>query len=221
VKLRWGLAAVLGYAIGLLPTAQLVTRLVRGGGVDVTSRGTRNPGAANVARVVGRRAAAVVFLGDAGKGIVAGMLGRRVAGPVGVHAGSAAALVAHCYPITRPGAGGKGVATSVGQVLVAFPAYFPIDAAVAGLTYYAPPLKRDPQLATNVASIAWVTCGLVWWRRRWANLWGPAPTPALAVASALSAAVIAVRFGQTASPPALNPEANTPPEVGTTDQDSR
>lgn len=201
-------ATVFGYVVGLLPTAQLVTKMASRGAVDVTSEGTGNPGAANVAGIVGRRAAAVVFLGDAGKGVVAGAIGGRVAGPVGVHAASTAALVAHCYPVTRPGDGGKGVATSVGQVVVSFPAYFPIDAAVASLTYYAPRLRRNPRLATNVASVAWVACGLWWWRRGWSNLWGPRPTPSLAIASAVSAGTIALRFRQTAAAQSLG--ANDP-----------
>ena len=132
-----------------------------------------------------------------GIAVVAGRVGGRIAGPAGVHVASTASLIAHCYPITRPGQGGKGVAASIGQVLVSFPAYFPIDAAVVGATYYAPGLRRDPRRATAVASVAWVACGLLWWRRRLPNLWGPPPSAGLAAAAAVSASVIALRFEQT------------------------
>ncbi len=197
VGFRTAVAAAVGYVSGLLPTAQLVARLAARG-VDVTESGTGNPGAANAAALLGKRAGAAVLVGDAGKAVLAGVVGGRLAGPTGVHVASTASLFGHCYPVTRPGQGGKGVAASIGQVLVSFPAYFPIDAAVAGVSYYTPGLRRDPRRATAVASMAWVACGLLWWRRRLPNLWGPPPSAGLAVAAAVSASVIAVRFEQTA-----------------------
>ena len=139
-----------------------------------------------MAKLAGGSAAAAVLLGDAGKGVIAGRLGARLAGDVGVHVGSTAALIGHCFPVTRPGRGGKGVATSIGQVVVSFPAYFPIDAAVAGVTYYAAPFRRDARAATMTASLVWVLSGLLWWRRKWPNLWGPRPSGGLALAAAVS-----------------------------------
>ena len=188
-------AAIAGYLCGLLPTAQLVARRLAGN-VDPLEHGSGNPGTANMAELAGKTAAAVVLLGDAGKGVIAGRVGARLAGDVGIHVGSTAALVGHCFPVTRPGQGGKGVATSIGQVVVSFPAYFPIDAAVAGLTYYAAPFRRDARAATMTASVVWVLSGFVWWRRRWPNLWGPKPSAGLAIAAGISAATIAIRFEQ-------------------------
>jgi len=196
VWIRTAVAAVVGYVLGLVPSAQLVARAAARG-VDVTREGTGNPGAANTTALLGAAAGGAVLVGDAGKAVVAGRVGGRIAGPAGVHVASTASLIAHCYPITRPGQGGKGVAASIGQVLVSFPAYFPIDAAVVGATYYAPGLRRDPRRATAVASVAWVACGLLWWRRRLPNLWGPPPSAGLAAAAAVSASVIALRFEQT------------------------
>lgn len=204
-------AVVAGYACGLLPSAQLVARLVAEG-TDPTRDGSGNPGTANIAQLVGKQAAAIVLAADAGKGVVAGRLGHRLAGDVGLHAASTASLVGHCFPITRPGRGGKGVATSIGQVLVSFPSYFPIDAAVAGVTYYAAPFRRDARAATMTASVVWVVAGLAWWRRRWPNLWGPPPSGALAAASTISALTIAFRFEQAArQAPPSNP-ADPPAE---------
>ena len=94
--------------------------------------------------------------------------------------------------------GGKGVAASVGQCLATFPAYFPVDLAVAGLTSASPRWRRRAYAATAVASACWVAGGVVWWRRGWPNLWGPAPTPALPLAAAASSAVILDRFRRAA-----------------------
>jgi len=195
---RQGLAAAIGYALGLLPTAQLVARAVSRSDVDVTSKGTGNPGAANVAALLGKQPGAAVLVGDVAKAVVAGRLGRRIGGSTGLHIASTASLVGHCYPVTRRGRGGKGVATSIGQVLVSFPGYLPLDAAVAGAAYYHPRLRRDPGVAVAVSSGVWVAAALLWWRRRWPNPGGPPPDAAMASAAAVSSLVIALRFRQTA-----------------------
>src|SRR5436305_11412567 len=110
------LIVVVGYALGTLPTAVLVGRR---SGHDPTHEGSGNPGASNVYRTVGRRAAAVVLAGDLLKGAAAAGLGWALAGhTVGVATG-AAAVVGHVVPPWRRG--GKGVATSAGMVLVLFP----------------------------------------------------------------------------------------------------
>ena len=35
---------------------------------------------------------------------------------------------------------------------------------------------------------------MVWWRKGWPNLWGPAPSPGLPLAAAISSSVIAYKF---------------------------
>jgi len=106
------------YVLGTLPSAQLVAGR---SGVDPTSTGSGNPGATNVYRTAGRRAGLVVFACDAGKGVVAVLMGMAVAGrPLGL-ACWAAATVGHVLPATRRFRGGKGVATSGGGSIVLFP----------------------------------------------------------------------------------------------------
>lgn len=68
---------------------------------------------------------------DIAKGAVASRIGRRLAGDIGQHVAGVAAVVGHCYPVTKDFRGGKGVGCSVGQCLATFPAYLPIDVAVA------------------------------------------------------------------------------------------
>lgn len=112
-------AALLGYALGSIPTAYLV---VRGGGQDIFAVGNRNPGAANVFRVVGRGQGVLVLLGDAGKGTLAVAL----ADLMGVDGAwrlvpGAAAVLGHLHSLFLGFRGGGGLATTVGVSLAIIP----------------------------------------------------------------------------------------------------
>ncbi len=108
-------AFVLGYLIGSVDFAVLVAR-ARGG--DIYQMGSGNPGAANVLRNLGWRAALPVMLGDMAKGAGAAALGLWLGGsdPAGWAAGFAA-VVGHCFPVWHRFRGGKGVATAFGVAL--------------------------------------------------------------------------------------------------------
>lgn len=115
------LAIVFAYVVGSIDFAVVVARMH---GVDIRSVGSGNPGAANVMRTLGRGPAAMVFIGDMLKGVVAAAMGMVVSGdPVGTLAFGAglAAVVGHCYPVFHRFRGGKGVATAVGVVLFTIP----------------------------------------------------------------------------------------------------
>ncbi len=196
------LAAIgLGYLLGSFPTADLVARRAAGGGVDLRHAGSGNPGSANAFNVLGAKSGATVLVGDMGKGAAACAVGAVIAGPVGAHIAGTSSVIGHCYPVWTGFRGGKGVATSVGQCLATFPAYFPIDVAVAIVTVANPRWKHRAYAATVASSAAWVVGGVVWWVRGKGNLWGPRPTFMLPLASATSSAVIIHRF-IAARPPA-------------------
>lgn len=111
-------AVVAAYAAGMFPTAQLVGRA---SGHDPLAEGSGNPGASNVYRTAGRRAGALVLLGDLAKGILPTALG-LVAGGRGLGLACwLAAVLGHVVPLVRRGRGGKGVATAGGGALVLFP----------------------------------------------------------------------------------------------------
>ena len=71
------LSLVVGYLIGSIDFAVLAARLK---GVDIYAEGSGNPGASNVARVIGRGAGALVLIGDLLKGVVAAGAGELVGG---------------------------------------------------------------------------------------------------------------------------------------------
>ncbi|NNE74254.1 MAG: glycerol-3-phosphate acyltransferase [Acidimicrobiales bacterium] len=177
----------------MLPSAQSAVR-ASGTDTDVEHDGTGNPGAMNTSHLIGKRWGAAVFAADVAKGWGAAVLGRRLLGATGANAAAAAAVVGHCYPATRGFRGGKGVATSIGQVLGTFPAYFPIDAGVALATAAVPALRHRTFTANTVASLTWVGCAIAWWRNQWPNPGGPAPTAALPAAAAVSSVAIFARF---------------------------
>ncbi len=193
-------AAVVGYLAGTIPSADLVARTASGGSIDLRTTGSGNPGGANAVRVLGRRWGYAVMAADIAKGALACAAGRGIAGDLGAHIAGTSAVVGHCYPVWTRFRGGKGVAAGVGQCLATFPAYLPIDLAVAAASSTSAALKSRALAATAAASVGWVAGGVLWWRRGWPNWWGPRPTAALPLAAAASSAVILYRFA-TARPP--------------------
>jgi glycerol-3-phosphate acyltransferase PlsY len=112
------LCVVGAYLVGMLPTAAVVAART---GHDPTREGSGNPGATNVYRTAGRRAGALVLVGDLLKGAAGGGLGWAAGDhALGVVCG-AAAVAGHIFPVIRGFRGGKGVATSGGVTLVLFP----------------------------------------------------------------------------------------------------
>lgn len=184
-------AAATGYLLGTAPSADVAARLATKGATDLRTAGTGNPGAANAAAVLGKRWGYRVLLADVGKGAVASLAGRRIAGDIGAHVGGTAAVIGHCFPVWKRFRGGKGAAASSGQCLATFPAYFPMDLAVA---YAVAKWRQRPFPATVVASTVWVGACALAWRRGWRNGWGPKPSAALPAAAAVSSSVILYRF---------------------------
>ena len=192
VVVRHLVAAIVGYALGTAPSAAIAQRLA-GGDHDLTAEGTGNPGAANAAQVLGREWGVAVTVADIAKAVVAARLGRRLAGGSGADIAATAAVVGHCHPIGR--SGGKGVATSIGQVIGTVPGYLPLDAVAAVATAKLPWFRHRTRAATTAGSIVWVATTTLWWRRRWPNPGGAPVTWTLPAGAAISSVVIARRFG--------------------------
>ena len=108
----------LAYLMGSLSTAVIVSRL--SGLPDPREQGSKNPGATNVLRLGGKKAAALTLAGDALKGLLPVLLGRYLgAAPDLLAAIGLAAFLGHLYPVFFGFKGGKGVATALG-VLTGF-----------------------------------------------------------------------------------------------------
>ena len=192
-------AAAIGYLAGLLPSADIVAK-----GLDPRCSGSGNPGAANITNLLGKRAGATVFAMDMGKALVAGAIGRSLAGESGANVAASAAVLGHCFPVNSGFRGGKGVAASLGQMLATFPAYLPVEVAL-GVVAAKSDFWKDKPVATVAATCGlWTGLGWVWARHGLPNLWAPRAGPSMPLAAAASSAAIVYRFSAEANrtPPA-------------------
>ncbi len=110
------LLIVFGYLAGSLSTAIIVCRIM--GLPDPRSEGSRNPGATNVLRFGGKKAAAITLAGDFLKGLGPVLLARGLGvEETGLALTALAAFLGHLYPVFFGFGGGKGVATAFGVIL--------------------------------------------------------------------------------------------------------
>ena len=183
-------AGVVGYLCGTFPSADVAVRLARSD-QDLRASGSGNPGAMNVATVLGRNWGYGVLAADMAKGAIGGGAGRAIGGDTGAYVAATASIAGHIAPVWNNFRGGKGVATSAGACLAVFPAYFPIDLAVATATAVT---SVNAERAIQVSSTAWTAAAVLWWRRELGNAWGPAPSGALAAFAGVSSAMILAKF---------------------------
>lgn len=116
----------LAYLCGSLPFGLLIARTVAG--IDIRQQGSGNIGATNVSRVLGAKWGITALLLDALKGLLPVLLIPRFFAESGtgwfvllqVLAG-VATVVGHMFPVWLKFRGGKGVATSLGVVVVLTP----------------------------------------------------------------------------------------------------
>lgn len=110
------IALGLGYLLGGIQTAILYGKLK---GIDIRNHGSGNAGATNTLRVLGKKAALIVFLGDVLKAVVAVIAAKllfpEMALISGLYAGIGA-IIGHSYPIFFKFKGGKGIAVTVGAI---------------------------------------------------------------------------------------------------------
>lgn len=107
------LLIVSAYLIGSVSAAIITCKLM--GLPDPRTTGSNNPGATNVLRLGGKKAAIITLAGDLIKGLLptlaAVALGRE---PYAVALTGLAAFLGHLYPVFFGFKGGKGVATALG-----------------------------------------------------------------------------------------------------------
>lgn len=127
-------AVVIGYFLGSLPIAALLSRRA---GVDIFEVGTGLPGASNVMRNVGRVPAVAVLLGDMAKGALAIVIAKYlgvdapgVDGPL-VVLPAGAVVLGHWRSIFTRFRGGDGLATLGGAIVALFPIFGIVAVAVA------------------------------------------------------------------------------------------
>ncbi|MHC4661864.1 MAG: glycerol-3-phosphate 1-O-acyltransferase PlsY [Planctomycetota bacterium] len=116
--LVWCAAIIGGYLLGAVPFGWMLAKLIRG--VDIRTTGSRNIGATNAARTLGKKWFFVVLFLDAAKGAGPALIGRFALASFSPHLGiaaGAAALIGHMLPVYLKFKGGKGIATGLGVML--------------------------------------------------------------------------------------------------------
>ena len=140
---------LVSYALGCINGAYYLHRLRTG--TDIRLAGTRNAGARNAGRILGWQAFASVFLVDAGKGAIAVLIA-RVAGldEIAIFAALLAVVLGHVFPAQLGFRGGKGIATTLGALMVADPVLALAGCAAAAIFLL---VLRRPALSGAVAVV--------------------------------------------------------------------
>lgn len=115
--------AVIAYLIGSINFSVILSKKIAG--FDVREKGSGNAGSTNMLRSVGKKAAALTLLCDILKGIVAigiailvGIIFNAQNKAIFVQIAGIAVVVGHTFPIFFGFKGGKGVATSLGVLII-------------------------------------------------------------------------------------------------------
>src|SRR5689334_17854922 len=107
------IAFIIAYLIGSISTAIVTCKIMRL--PDPRDQGSGNPGATNVLRFGGKKAAIITLMGDMLKGVIPVLAAKWFGfNTVGLSLVAFAAFLGHLYPIFFRFQGGKGVATAFG-----------------------------------------------------------------------------------------------------------
>ncbi|MDO4866620.1 MAG: glycerol-3-phosphate 1-O-acyltransferase PlsY [Clostridia bacterium] len=113
------LCAVIGYALGNIPSGVLISKIY--GIRDIRKHGSGNTGTTNVLRTLGWLPSVLTLVLDCLKGYGACLIGARIAGDPGMLIAGLGAILGHDFPASLGFKGGKGIATSLGLIIAINP----------------------------------------------------------------------------------------------------
>jgi glycerol-3-phosphate acyltransferase PlsY len=163
------------YVLGSIPFGLLVSKSQ---GLDIREHGSKNIGATNVWRVMGKKWGLFTFACDVGKGLLAVLIGKWIAARWGCgmlqadFAGIAAAMgciLGHNFPVWLRFKGGKGVATSLGVIFGMMPLAALIVFAIWGVVFK---VSRYVSLASLLAAVALPVVVVALLFTGWLHGWG-------------------------------------------------
>ncbi len=115
--------AIIAYAIGSINFSVIFSK--KFAGFDVREKGSGNAGTTNMLRSVGKKAAAITLVCDILKGIVAILIAyilhrivEKADGALLIQIAALVVVIGHTFPVFFGFKGGKGVATSLGILLL-------------------------------------------------------------------------------------------------------
>lgn len=136
------------YTLGSISSAILVCRFFNL--PDPRQQGSKNPGATNVLRIGGKKAATITLIGDLLKGLLPVLLAQSLGVNDTILAATGlAAFFGHLYPVFFSFKGGKGVATAIG-VWIGF--FWQLGAIIAITWLIMAKIVRISSLSALVAS---------------------------------------------------------------------
>ena len=145
-------AVILSYVLGSVPTGLWLGLWLRG--TDIREHGSKNIGATNTMRVLGKTLGGLALAGDAAKGLLPVLaLSKLSAWPYAALACGMAAILGHTASLFLRFKGGKGVATSLGVFL----ALCPIPTLIAAVTFVTLVLTTRMVSAGSIAGAAAMT----------------------------------------------------------------
>ncbi len=129
-KIFW--VAIVGYLIGSIPFSYIIPRFLKG--VDIRKVGNRKVGGSNVARTIGIKYGVISGLLDALKGVSAIVIFKLLGEPSQVQAVAGVfAVVGHNWPVFLKFYGGRGIAVTLGVLLLMMPKLTLVGLIVVGI----------------------------------------------------------------------------------------
>ena len=126
MELHYIIFSVVAYLLGSIPTAVWVGK--RFYGLDVREHGSKNAGATNTFRVLGKKPGKIVLAIDVLKGLIAVLLPLVASGSYDENTiinfqlfAAVFVILGHVFPLFANFRGGKGVATSLGVIFAIHP----------------------------------------------------------------------------------------------------
>jgi len=177
---------ILAYFLGSIPFGFLIAKSQ---GIDIREHGSKNIGATNVWRVLGKKFGLTTFILDVLKGVAAVLVAKWIAGHWAVHvplphgheridflppdyagiAGALGCILGHSAPVWLRFKGGKGVATSLGVLFGMIPLVAFADFALWGVVFW---LSRYVSLASLVAAVGLPVLTMAFLFLGWIEGWG-------------------------------------------------
>ncbi len=114
--MKYLIIAIIAYLLGNLSSAYILGKIFTN--KDVRDYGSGSAGATNALRTFGKKIGALVLVGDVLKGVIAVIIGRQIGGAEGAYLAGVLVIIGHNWPALLGFKGGKGVATTIGVVLM-------------------------------------------------------------------------------------------------------
>jgi glycerol-3-phosphate acyltransferase PlsY len=149
------IVVIIGYLLGSINSAYIVTRLVTG--KDIRTLGGGNAGGRPVFRSVGLAAAVPVAVFDIGKGVASVAIAHWLLGVplyephIFIYLAGIAAVAGHMWSIYLRFTGGNGLAATVGVLAMVMPVALLIVLIIMGLLSI---FTRNPVLSLNIGLLS-------------------------------------------------------------------